>query len=516
MGSLLSGGQKQTFGTPPAMSPEEKRLIAAQAGIGEAQLDAILNRAAPRVNQDLALTDPLGALTQALILQELGITGAIGQTSTPAVQQAAGQATLGLAAPPSAKPAASAQTQVPGLDAFNLMLERSKLLEQYPQGVLPAQLEDRDGSVLSLAQLVGRYGEGSRGVFSEQLGNAQIAKTPHPRIAEIESLLKGSLPQAQAPSGGPAQPGTPFLTAESPSLGLTAPPQTIGQGASTVALPGATTPAEPNPAAGGTDNLGELTRLIREQGSINAAGIANENFARAQKLFDLELANIESGPVLTPQQGALIDQQANEAISATGSDIDKFVADAVASIQNEYAPSRGLRPTDTPVVNLLDKTVAEAARQRGQTAFQIRSQAANQKLTYPLSASQLRSGQLQSQQNLAAAGQQFQEQLAQNAQANRLALAGMLGTLRTQATSNSLGLAGIQPNLGGVAALSSSRNALTPTSTSTSPGLLGLATGVGSLALGAGSLFPGIGASLFGAAGTPSASALALRALPWG
>ncbi len=93
-------------------------------------------------------------------------------------------------------------------------------------------------------------------------------------------------------------------------------------------------------------------------------------------------------------------------------------------MRNELAPSLGLLPGDTPILDRGSDIAAESARQQGQLVNRLSAEKAGSSLTFPLAA------------------QGFQAQLAQNAFKNRLALLG-------QDVSIGLGLAqAASPNPG--------------------------------------------------------------------
>ncbi len=161
-----------------------------------------------------------------------------------------------------------------------------------------------------------------------------------------------------------------------------------------------------------------------------------EDFDRQQRsgqafdeLLQTELDRIRQGPGATPEQLDLINQSTEAQIRRGESDILEFGQRAVNLISEELAPSRGLRPSDTPIQDRAFRIGGELQRQQGQLVSGLRGAQAQAELNFPLAAGQQQAALSQFQQGLLQSGSQFQAQLAQQAQANRLNLFGQAGQL---------------------------------------------------------------------------------------
>jgi hypothetical protein len=160
-------------------------------------------------------------------------------------------------------------------------------------------------------------------------------------------------------------------------------------------------------------------------------------------LLSRQMDIISSGNAATPEQIALINQSADAAIAAGETDIDRFVEDSFRVLRDELAPSLGLRPGDTPVLDRGGLISRESVRQRSGLSNIINSARARDMLNFPLASNQLTSQTIGAQQSLTESMRQFQEQLLQQAFLNRQ-------TLTNQGLTGSLGLAGsATPNIAG-------------------------------------------------------------------
>jgi hypothetical protein len=201
------------------------------------------------------------------------------------------------------------------------------------------------------------------------------------------------------------------------------------------------------------------------------AAEAERQSARAKELepvqdeiLQIQLADLRRGGAASPEQQALIDKAADEALAAGSVDIERFRTESLDALRNELAPGRGLRPSDSPVLDRGARVAAEATRQGGQLASTLRSAAASGKVNLGLAGSQLTQASSLGLAQVTEATRQFQQSLSQQAFANRLTASG-------QSAGIGLGLAG-NP----AATLSSAINPLTQArlgSSSTSSGGLG-------------------------------------------
>lgn len=178
-----------------------------------------------------------------------------------------------------------------------------------------------------------------------------------------------------------------------------------------------------------------------------------------KELLQRQLEQIRSGGAATPEQVALIDQATEAALESGQSDIERFQTTATERLREELAPSLGLRPGDTPILDRGARIAEEATRQFGQLTSNLRGANATARLNFPLAAGSFTSGLSQFQQGLADAQQQFSQQLRESAALNRLNLSGAK-------TSAGLNLAtGVPSNISGaLSALSNIRGTTSTTS----------------------------------------------------
>lgn len=221
--------------------------------------------------------------------------------------------------------------------------------------------------------------------------------------------------------------------------------------------------------------------LIGGLNDISSAGQANN--AQIDQLIQRELARFQSGQMATPEELAEIDAAISGAQRVGEIDIERATTEELDRINQEIAPSLGLRPTDTPIMDRSGKVAAEALRQRGQLSSSLASQRASSILNLPVN----RSAILGQSVGLADAVNQNRAALAESAFINRLRLSGQIG-------SQGLGLAtGIPNNLPGLASTFAGTRVAGAGSSTTSPLLTpGLITGgiggIGGLLSGLGSI----------------------------
>jgi len=184
-----------------------------------------------------------------------------------------------------------------------------------------------------------------------------------------------------------------------------------------------------------------------------------------------EFNSILGGTEASDEQRRLIGQGINLGIQQGSSDISNFAAEQLEQIRNVLAPGRGLRPTDTPILDRAGKVAETAIREQASLVRNLRAQEAQSLLEFPLQANEAQSQRSLRQQDIGQGNQQFQQNflagLLDNATAKRLGLqqqqfsnlaglsanspaASVLGTLgslrQTEATTNS-SLGGVQPLL---------------------------------------------------------------------
>lgn len=163
------------------------------------------------------------------------------------------------------------------------------------------------------------------------------------------------------------------------------------------------------------------------------------------QLFQGEVDRIQRGAQATPEQRQLIGDIAQRRIASGTSDINAALQESLGLLRSELAPSRGLRPEDTPVQDRGQVLARESLRLTEDLVNQARAQESQQLLEFPLAESQLRSGQTRSLQDVGLAEgaqslqlQQFQDALRNQDFQRRLA-AGQLGLSLAQIGPTNVG-----------------------------------------------------------------------------
>lgn len=213
-------------------------------------------------------------------------------------------------------------------------------------------------------------------------------------------------------------------------------------------------------------------------------GFLGDQVAAQGDLLQGELAAIKQGAGPTADQLTLIQDAANAAIESGLSDIRSFRDESLRSLAQETAPARGLRPQDTPILDVGGRVINESQRLASDLVSGVRGQEAQMKLDYPIRAGEFIANRTQAQQQLAAGGAQFNEQLRQEAFNNRLRLTALTG-------EQSLGLAGIGPSPNLLPSMMQVRLGAATTNTTQKGGSTdwgGLLGGVGGVMSGLGSL----------------------------
>lgn len=230
-------------------------------------------------------------------------------------------------------------------------------------------------------------------------------------------------------------------------------------------------------------NLGLASGLGGQFSNINAGlGQLNQDILRGQ--------------TASPQDLAAINTAANSALEAGLGDINRYQTQGLEALRTQLAPSRGLRSSDTPILDRGAQLVSEANRASSQLTNQIRGQQAQLQLQYPLERRASDLAGLQTQNAFATQQQGFLQQLQQQALQNRLLINSGL-----QGAGFDLGNFGLNLATGGNANTGSSLaalgNAATQGSQTYSPSLLSQVGQFGQLAGGISGLISGIG-GLFG------------------
>ena len=136
---------------------------------------------------------------------------------------------------------------------------------------------------------------------------------------------------------------------------------------------------------------------------------------------DLASASLGLG-TLSPDEQRLIRQQTDLALEAGVSDIDRFTQQAIEQVRGGEASARGLRPTDTPIVDRTVGLAEEGTRQKSVLSNQLRSQEAGLSLQLPFQRVATQAQVAGQEQSAAQAAAAFQASLNQAAFQNRLSL----------------------------------------------------------------------------------------------
>ena len=194
-------------------------------------------------------------------------------------------------------------------------------------------------------------------------------------------------------------------------------------------------------------------QLVSELGPLQELQAAEAERALAEaertgpireELLNLALEDIRRGGAATPEEIRLIEEAGAAGLAGGEINIERFETEALGKLREELAPSLGLRPSDTPILDRGGVVAAEALRQKGTLSAAIQQSGATSRLNFPLARSQLLQAGVGAQQTLQESVRQFQEQLRTQAFINRLNLTGQTAGL-------GLGLAtGFQPNLAGL------------------------------------------------------------------
>ena len=205
--------------------------------------------------------------------------------------------------------------------------------------------------------------------------------------------------------------------------------------------------------------------------------VAISTLPQVKQLLAAEVQNIANGGKVDPQTAAYIDTVYGSQLASGKSDIKENARLALEQLREELAPSLGLRPEDTPILDRGGRVMAESTRQQGQLERDIAGKTAEAKLNFPLAQGDLTSRRTAQYADISRAATDFQNQLQQQAFLNRQLLtesAGNLGLNFITATGSSPGT--VAANLG------QNRASLAPstvTASSSNFDLSSLASGIG-------------------------------------
>ncbi len=225
-------------------------------------------------------------------------------------------------------------------------------------------------------------------------------------------------------------------------------------------------------------------QLVSELGPLQELQAAEAERALAEaertgpireELLQRALDDIRRGGAATPEEIRLIEEAGAAGLAGGEINIERFETEALRGLREELAPSLGLRPSDTPILDRGGVVAAEALRQKGTLSAAIQQSGATARLNFPLARSQLLQAGVGAQQTLQESVRQFQEQLRTQAFINRLNLTGQTAGL-------GLGLAtGFQPNLAGLSSVLGGLRGGTQTQTTSQGFFPTLFQGIGAL-----------------------------------
>ena len=153
------------------------------------------------------------------------------------------------------------------------------------------------------------------------------------------------------------------------------------------------------------------------------------------ELREQALADIRSGGAATPEQTELIRQITEGEIAAGRSDIDASLARSLGLLREELAPSRGLRSSDSPIIDRGGVLAGESLRLQERLTSGARARQAENLLNFPLQAQALRGQQIGQQQSFGLDLSQLQDRLQLESFQKRLNVGNLSLGLAGQATS---------------------------------------------------------------------------------
>jgi hypothetical protein len=146
-----------------------------------------------------------------------------------------------------------------------------------------------------------------------------------------------------------------------------------------------------------------------------------------KQLLQTQLDQAINGNKPTQEQLDSIDQASKAAYNTGISDINSYSEDSLRQLRDNLAPSLGLRPGDTPILDRGALVTREANRQAGQLTSNLAEASANARLNIPLASQQVSNAVSGTQAGIADATRSFQASLADAAAQNRLRLLGATG-----------------------------------------------------------------------------------------
>lgn len=246
-----------------------------------------------------------------------------------------------------------------------------------------------------------------------------------------------------------------------------------------------------------------------DQITAESLGLSKDIIGAQGELLQSELAGIRQGVTLTPDQEKLIADASAAAIQSGLSDISAFRDDSLRALAQETSQARGLRPEDTPILDVGGRIARDANREASELISGVRAQEAEARLRYPIEAGTYLAGRTQAQQQFGSQQQAFINQLRQDAINNRLNLLATTGNIGV----NTAAIGASPATLAGLMDLRA-RSATTNTKSknTSTPGLGqsllsvagaagGFMSGLGALGVGIGGAGPALGSGFVSSGG---------------
>jgi hypothetical protein len=186
----------------------------------------------------------------------------------------------------------------------------------------------------------------------------------------------------------------------------------------------------------------------RDQLALSESGLALDASKTSGELGAFEAQDILRSGKASPDDIKNINAAAGAAIEQGGSDIDAGVEDALRSLRDVTATSRGLSIRDTPILDRGQLIAREGLRQKSQLSRGARLFGAEQRLQHPLNRGAVQSQRVSALEDRSTSIREFQQGLRQQAFLNRLTLGNTAAALRLGAvnatTDPTAALAGVQ------------------------------------------------------------------------
>ncbi len=173
----------------------------------------------------------------------------------------------------------------------------------------------------------------------------------------------------------------------------------------------------------------------RDRLALSEADLALQASGSSGRLGAFEEEDILRSGQASPDDIRNINAAGEAAIELGGSDIDAGVEDALRSLRDVTATSRGLSIRDSPILDRGQLIAREGLRQKAQLSRGTRLFGAEQRLKHPLARGQVQSGRIASLEDRSASIREFQQGLRQQAFLNRLTLGNTAAALRLGAVN---------------------------------------------------------------------------------